>query len=460
MNIKLPLLKREKKKIKFKKNFFLKTISTIAIILLSIYIFFKIIVMVSQVTVLEFLLTIIPKENLSGVNILAFGIDQTKSVQRADTLMLIHLNPNDKKINILSIPRDTRLKVNGQGLTKVNHAYAHGKEPLLKESISNLLGLPIHFYIKINLNNVKTIIDEIGGVEVDVEKNLYYEDKAGGLYIDIKKGQQLLNGKQAVQYLRFRQDKESDIGRIKRQQKLLTSINQTLNQKGKLFQLPVFIRKLSNLIETDLSIREMLSLSNTIIEIFREGKIQKETLPGKITLIDGVSFWKPNITQMDTLIKDKIIQSTDKINRFESEILTEDKIASQEKRRKITLEEISRIAEQTNLKEGRNKDFEEIRIEILNGLGKAGEALKAAKLLKSKQLSITKIDNAGSFNYKKTMIVDWKSNIDKVIALAQHLKIDPNNIIVYDKKNKNLEVTIVLGKDWPDIIKRLTHDNE
>ena len=99
-----------------------------------------------------------------------------------------------------------------------------------------------------------------------------------------------------------------------------------------------------------------------------------------------------------------------------------------------------------------------MKVEVLNGLGIKGVAQDAASLLKDHGIQVARFGNAGSFSYDETLIVDWKGNIEKVIVLANLLKIDPERIIVYDRPSKPLDATLVLGKDWNSIVESLSKE--
>ena len=154
--------------------------------------------------------------------IMIMGVDEREDdVGRSDTLMIATVDPKKDQAALLSIPRDTRVKINGHGWDKINAAYAYGGEKLTQRTVEDFLGVNMDHYIIINTHAFQKIIDAIGGIDIDVEKRMYYEDPwddDGGLVIDLRPGKQHMDGKTAVTYVRFR-DEEGDIGRIKRQQK-------------------------------------------------------------------------------------------------------------------------------------------------------------------------------------------------------------------------------------------------
>ena len=412
-------------------------------------------VFLSKVAVIEFFITIMPQTKLQGVNILAFGVDETHYVKRSDTIVVFHLDSDQKRIGVLSIPRDTRVNIPNVGVSKINHAYAKGGTLLLKQSVSDFLSIPIDHSIKINLQGLSKIVDSLGGVQVTVQKDLYYQDQAAGLMIDLKKGKQTLKGNEAMQYLRFRHDSEGDIGRIKRQQNFMQAVASKITHSGKFVELPMTVRRVSQLIETDLSAGQLINLAVQFGQAFKAGGVEKGTVPGAVKLVEGVSYWEPDITKTDALVESVVLgfgheEEWEDTNFIE----TPDKEASQEDRRKVTVNEIHRVSSQKELVATTMPNFD-IRFEILNGIGHKGEALIAADLFEALNLNVLRFDNAGSFNYDKTVIVDWKGDIDTMVALAAALQIDPDNIIVYDRPEKSLDVTIVLGNDWFQIKEKL-----
>ena len=151
--------------------------------------------------------------------VMLMGVDEREGdVGRSDTLMIATLDPKKKKAAILSIPRDTRVKIQGHGFDKINAAYAYGGHKLTQNTVENLLGVEMEHYVLINVNAFTKIIDAIGGVDINVEKRMYYEDPwddNGGLVINLYPGQQHMDGKTAITYVRYR-DEEGDIGRIAR----------------------------------------------------------------------------------------------------------------------------------------------------------------------------------------------------------------------------------------------------
>jgi LCP family protein required for cell wall assembly len=364
------------------------------------------------------------------------------------------LDPDEKRVGVFSIPRDTRVHVPGIGFTKVNHAFAHGGGKLLKQTVSEFLSIPVNYILQVNLGSVRRIVDKIGGVKLDVKSDMYYQDQAGGLHIDIKKGEQELSGEDIIQYLRFRQDRNGDIGRIERQQTFVTAVAEKLTDVGKIFELPGIIRSLVRSVSTDLSTREMVNLALQFSEAYKDGSVDKGTVPGAITMIKGVSYWRPDIVLMDKALR-RVVFGFNGKRKIVSRVGTVDEVSSKEPRRMLNIKEVTRITEQSEPDESEIANVKGLIVEVLNGFGRPFAAQEGARFFKRFGIRVSNYGNAGTFSYDETLVVDWKGKVDASLAVAALLKIDPSKIIVYDKPGKPIDITVVLGEDWETLQKEL-----
>lgn len=206
---------------------------------------------------------------------------------------------------MLSIPRDTRVKIPGHGWDKINHAYAFGRSKLSKTSVENLLGIKIDYTIVVNINGFVRIIDAIGGVTIDVDKRMKYADPYddnGGLYIDLKPGIQRLNGKTAIEYVRYR-DEEGDIGHVARQQKFLKALLQEFTKPQLITKLPDLVKRISTAARTDMPTNAMLKLIPVVSDVAKSG-LATEWVSGTPIWIQDVSYWLPDIKKL----RDKVAQ--------------------------------------------------------------------------------------------------------------------------------------------------------
>jgi len=209
---------------------------------------------------------VIPRvKPLKPFTLLLIGTDSRDGERaRADTMMLAVLRPASQQVYLLSIPRDSYMNLPGKGFDKVNHALAFGGTPLLKASLEGFFQVKIDRYVTIDFDGFRKLIDELGGVEIEVKKRMKYTDPTDDTYIDLHPGRQVLNGEQALDYARYRKSdlgrEDSDMERVQRQQEIV----QALAQKGESLQtyLKAFrlIEILGDHVKTDLSEAEITSL--------------------------------------------------------------------------------------------------------------------------------------------------------------------------------------------------------
>ena len=232
--------------------------------------------------------------------IMIMGVDEREGdVGRSDTLMVATIDPVRNETSLLSIPRDTRVAIPRNGYDKINAAYAYGGEKLTQRTVEDFLGVRIDHYVIINTHAFQKIVDAIGGIDIDVEKRMYYEDPwddDGGLIIDLRPGLQHMDGKTAVTYVRYR-DEEGDIGRVKRQQKFMRACVDAVTTPAILPRLPAIISSVIDSVKTDLSVRQMLEFIGTLKESQAKG-LRTEMVPGRPLYIDEVSYWIPDMAQL------------------------------------------------------------------------------------------------------------------------------------------------------------------
>ncbi|RDI95688.1 LytR family transcriptional regulator [Meiothermus sp. QL-1] len=178
----------------------------------------------------------------------------------SDANLLVRFDPKARRISVLSIPRDTYVRIPGYGWYILNHANKFGGPELAKEVVENLTGVAIDAYVSVSVEAIRSGIDALGGVEVCVEKAMQYKDTAAKLEIDLKPGCQRLSGAQAEGYLRFRHDALGDIGRIQRQQNFFNALKRELLSPAGLLRVPQAIASVEPHIRTDLTREEIGSL--------------------------------------------------------------------------------------------------------------------------------------------------------------------------------------------------------
>jgi polyisoprenyl-teichoic acid--peptidoglycan teichoic acid transferase len=222
---------------------------------------------------------------------LLLGID-TNNVKegRSDTIILAVVDPENENVSMLSIPRDLRVKMaNSEQYDKVNAAYARGGVDMTAATISDYLQIPIEYYSIINFKGFTEMVDTIGGLEVDVEKEIYFHDRITKSYFLLYPGSQTLTGIEALNYARYRSDGEGDFGRMRRQQQV---IKEVIDQSVSLRNVPKLLSMLNVVgdnVDANLGFKDMATLALKMRNV-RGDDIKSLPLEATPTMIGGVSY--------------------------------------------------------------------------------------------------------------------------------------------------------------------------
>lgn len=221
-----------------------------------------------------------------------------------DTMLLLRFNPDQKRLTVMSIPRDTRTLIPGYSVSKINEAHKLGGPALAARATSELLGgVGIDRYVVINVQGVQALVDALGGVNVYVPKDMKYQDDSQHLYVNLKAGQQHLTGDQALQLLRFRHDELGDIGRIQRQQMVMRALMEQSLNPATIARIPKLLSVLQSHVDTNLSVEELVALTGFASRTNRS-QVQMLTVPG--TYSDpseyDASYWLPQPDRITTMM--------------------------------------------------------------------------------------------------------------------------------------------------------------
>ena len=251
-----------------------------------------------------------------AMDLLLLGSDKRAGVagSRSDTIMLVHVDPSQNFVSMLSLPRDLRVDIPGQGLGKLNTAYAHGGAALAIRTVKQLTGVNIDHYLQVDFEAFQKLTDSLGGVYVDVDRR-YFNDSPTYEPIDIQAGYQLLNGYDALDYVRFRHDSNSDFGRMLRQQRFLQALKEQISAQGAglVLKLPRLAGDLFSNAATDLSADQILKLAYFGARL-GGGHIRQARLAGTITTIEGVSYVIASSAAIAQAVKDFLTPSTQATN--------------------------------------------------------------------------------------------------------------------------------------------------
>ena len=236
---------------------------------------------------------------------LVLGLDSddfsgaTTEQNRTDTMILCKVNFETGKIDLLSIPRDSRVMVNGK-LDKINHAHHFGGLKLAMKTTRDFLNLDIDYYVRVNFFSVKDIVDALGGVEVDVPVKVdVAEDN-----VHLNPGKQVLNGKQALQFARFRAGYvEGDLGRVKAQQLLIKALVTEITKAKNIAKIPQILEVVKKTVNTNIPFSTIAKLALKTKNLSVD-KMHSEIVPGESAYINNTSYFVPNRSKLNTLIKE------------------------------------------------------------------------------------------------------------------------------------------------------------
>lgn len=240
------------------------------------------------------------------VNIVLMGVEGT----RTDTMIFMSIDTKTNKVDAISIPRDTYHPTpgkTGQGQAKLNAVYGFreiGGPEGVKNAISELLNVPVDYYVQVDYKAVKEIVDLIGGVKVNVPFAMKYDDPYSKppLHIDFQPGEQIINGDQAMAYLRFRKNNDGshsggDVKRMERQQEFMKSAAKSAMQ----IKLPYIVARGLSYVETDMPMHKALILATAMLGTdMKDVNIQTIPSAGTGTGKDGLSYFyhDPEATQL------------------------------------------------------------------------------------------------------------------------------------------------------------------
>lgn len=247
------------------------------------------------------------------ISFLLIGADKRpgQTSYNTDTIIVASVDPDTKLISLLSIPRDTRVSLPGSNsYVKINSVVMYRGIPELMDEVTELTGILLDGYVVTNFDGFKSIIDTVDGIELDVEMDMYKEtgDEVDGV-IDLKAGEQHLNGTQALQYARFRGDSTADIGRTARQQKVLKAVAKAVLQPSTIIKLPKLIPQINEVVETDLKLADILRLSKAAAA-FDSSNMVNQTLPGYGLYLDNISYWEVNPDHAKQVAKNLLLGIT------------------------------------------------------------------------------------------------------------------------------------------------------
>ncbi|MBU3103781.1 LCP family protein [Clostridium gasigenes] len=297
-------VERRKKKMKMKKQMRRRRITTLIITLIIVAIIGGGIYIYSFLSGLNSssLPGAVDPIGKNPVNILLLGMDvgdadqaENKVGQRTDTMMVLNYNPSTKKAQIVSIPRDTKIEVDGaydkngnsQKIWKMNAAYPIDGEKEVTLQVEKILEIKINYMVKVDYSAFRKIIDAIGGVEMYIEQDMFYDAEDQNLHINFKAGETVnLDGEEAEKFVRWRKNNDgsgfpnADLGRIENQQKFISKAIEKCLSPSVVVKIPKILKAVSDSLDTNLDANQMLKYAMQMVKLNKED-IVMTTLQGE-----------------------------------------------------------------------------------------------------------------------------------------------------------------------------------
>ncbi|WP_210610562.1 LCP family protein [Priestia flexa] len=219
-------------------------------------------------------------------NMLVMGVDEREAdTGRSDVLMVVHFNSENGHLKMMPIPRDTRVKIKGKAeMEKINHAYKYGGIKLTVDTVEQFLNMPIDYYVKVNMEGFKAVVDEVGGVTVN---NPFPFTFASYLF---PQGETNLNGEKALAYVRMRhEDPKGDLGRNERQKQVVEALLDKGMSMSTVANLPNLLNITKQYVDTNVTIKDALAVYNAM----EKGKPTFETVhvEGETQIVDGTWYY-------------------------------------------------------------------------------------------------------------------------------------------------------------------------
>jgi LCP family protein required for cell wall assembly len=360
------------------------------------------------------------------VNLLLLGADKRpdETVYRTDTLIVLTLDPATKSAGMLSIPRDLWVPIPGHEENRINQAYFLGevkKYPgggpaLAMRTIQEFLGIPIHGYVLVDFDGFVKLIDQIGGIDVTVEKAIddtqYPTEDYGFQEVHIPAGLVHMDGDLALKYARVRHGSD-DIDRGKRQQQVLLAARYKALKLNLIPKLPSLMATIMGTVKTDLQPGEILALAKLATQVETEHILSRSidySLVVETKTPSGGDVLLPDREKIRAVVDEMFTQSSETQKRVPEETAT---------------------------------------LEVLNGAGTPGLGAQMAAFLKEQGFDVVAIGNAERNDYAKTVIIDYAGNSQTVALLAQILQVSEGNIQMEKGAQPGLgNLRIIVGKDF------------
>ena len=355
-------------------------------------------------------------ENLEPFSALLLGSSQNMT----DTIMIFKYNPQTQQAYLISIPRDTYTGYNKAYATasdKINCLYLNGDAERTLNAVNRVTGLDLEYYVVVDTEALRALVDAIGGVYFDVPINMKYTDKKQDLYINLKAGYQLLDGDKAEQVVRFRHNQDgtsydfeygdNDTGRMKTQRNFLKAVMKQTLTPTNILKIGDFIDIAQTYVKTNIPIDIMKKYIAPAVN-FNVDNLETGSIPGVNEKCNGVWVFIANKYKTKTFL-----------NEMDTKLSGIDEISEEE--------------------------LSNIKIEILNGTGSTSTLKEVRTILTDAGFTISKTGSTNST--AKTSIIN-KTEIDEKILTSIQALLESGEVSKATSSEATTDLTIILGKDF------------
>ena len=355
-------------------------------------------------------------KNLQPFSALLLGSSQNMT----DTIMVFKYNPQTQNAYLISIPRDTFIgddKNSARAADKINSVYQGNYPEKTLAAVNKVTGLDLEYYVLVDTEALKALVDAIGGVYFDVPIDMKYTDKKQGLYINLKAGYQLLDGDKAEQVVRFRHNQDgtsydfeygdNDTGRMKTQRNFLKSVMKQTLTPTNILKIGDFIDIAQTYVKTNIPIDVMKKYIAPAVN-FNVDNLETGSIPGVNEKCNGVWVFLANKYKTKTFL-----------NEMDTKLSGIDEISEEE--------------------------LSNIKIEILNGTGSTSTLKEVRTILTDAGFTISKTGSTNST--AKTSIIN-KTEIDEKILTSIQALLESGEVSKATSSEATTDLTIILGKDF------------
>jgi LCP family protein required for cell wall assembly len=401
-------------------------------------------------------------EQKERVNILLLGVDKRPDelYARTDTMILVTADPNSKTAGMLSIPRDLWVSVPGYDEDRVNNAhffgdknaYPGGGPALAMKTIQYNLGVPVHFYVKVDFDGFRKIVDTLGGIEIDVPQTIddpqYPDNNYGYDPFYIEAGRQTLDGYNALKYARTRATPGADFSRAKRQQQVLLAIRDKALQLDMLPKIPELWNSMAGTVETNLQLVDIAELAQLADEIDAE-HIQTAVIDVNMTTNyivpdTGAQVLLPHREKIRELV-DEMFAESEPVETGPAQTEIKAVQTAQTQARAEEIEQEAQLQQEI-------KGFlvqEDARLVVQNGTNVSNLASQTALYLKQQGFNIIQYGPADTNTYPHTVIVVYDESKTYTLQVLKALfEVAEENIRRSPNLKSELDFRVIIGSDF------------